>query len=144
MNWILVHLSKNMRFHYPTFMKNTWILPFPLQKSDICRNGKRNPFLVYCANSIVPHKSNYSRATASDLLLATLRGVLFLKDLAKKFTLLQKRKSNKSQCRSKIQPFSNRNLLGSGQIPKIPKKYREKLRFLNYFWFGESWSLFWD
>ena len=40
--------------------------------------------LVYCANSIVPHKSNYSRATASDLLLATLRGVLFLKDLAKK------------------------------------------------------------
>ena len=44
----------------------------------------KNPFLVYCANSIVPHKSNYSRATASDLLLATLRGVLFLKDLAKK------------------------------------------------------------
>ena len=83
MNWRLVHLSTNMRFHYPTFMKNIWILQFPWQKSDICRNGKKT-LLVYCANSIVPHKSNYSRATASDLLLATLRGVLFLKDLAKK------------------------------------------------------------
>ena len=83
MNLRLVHLSTNMRSHYPTFMKNIWILQFPWQKSDICRNGKKT-LLVYCANSIVPHKSNYSRATVSDLLLATLRGVLFLKDLAKK------------------------------------------------------------
>ena len=58
--------------------------------------GMAKNLLVYCANSIVPHKSNYSRATASDLLLATLRGVLFLKDLAKKIAISKYRASSHS------------------------------------------------
>ena len=41
---------------------------------------------------------------------------------------------------SKIRPFSIRNQLGDTQITKISQKCREKLRFLNYFWFQQFWD----
>ena len=73
--------------------------------------------------------------------LTPLRKHIYVSQL-EVITALQEWKSNKSWCRSKILLFSIANLLGSSQTLEITKKYREKLRFLNYFWTGYLFETF--
>ena len=57
-------------------------------------------------------------------------------------TVVQNEESLSKRWQSKIRPFPIRNISTDAKIPKIRKKCREKLRFLNYFQFGRSWVTF--